>query len=398
MNSEQVLPAGHRQRLRDRLVQQAGALSEHDQVELLLAYAIPRQDVSPLAGVLLRRFGSIAGLLAASYEELLAAPGIGPYSAGLIRLVDVLRQSAGEPLAQGEGRPGLRPQPAPDQPAHPLPEAHAWGPLFADEAEQPDPPPRTFTNDLIQTALSYLPQALEYSDVSAYRAYLLASLPYNSLNSRRRYASSLLARYFPAGTLHTPLMQLLSHAPDEATFKAALLYETTRAEPALQLVTEQVIWPALASGFLTREQFKERVLALFPDAGPATIQRMVLSLLNTYTQLDITDVREGVLRLQQRAGTPDAFVYVLAAEFPEPGMYGFEKLEAGPARLWMLWDRAWMRRQLYGLAHLDILAKVSEIDAFRQFSLPYSREELLRRYFSHPQRHELLLRESEPSL
>lgn len=398
--SEGHLKVGHRQRLRERLLEHPDTLSESEKVELLLAYAIPRQDVAPLAEALLARFGDIAGLLAAGYEELLGAPGVGPYSAGLIRLVGLLRQAApaeaaDPPLPAPTTAPTLHPI---EQQTLLLPVASDLGPLFEEQPSAGDPPIRTFTNDLIQAALTFLPQALGYDDVVSYRAHLLTALPYNSLNSRRRYASNLLARYFPAGTLETPLMRLLAYAPDDDTFKAALLYETTRVEPALQLVTEQIIWPALPTGFLTREQLKERVIALFPDAGPATIQRMVLSLINTYTGLGTMDAREGVLRLQQRTGTPDAFVYVLAAEFPESGMYSFERLEEGPARRWLLWDRAWMRRQLYGLASLDILSKVSEIDAFRQFSLPWDRAELLSRYFEHPHRHDLALRETETSL
>lgn len=64
--SELQPASGHRQRLRERLAQHPETLSEHEQVELLLAYAIPRQDVAPLAEALLARFGGIAGLLAAA--------------------------------------------------------------------------------------------------------------------------------------------------------------------------------------------------------------------------------------------------------------------------------------------------------------------------------------------
>lgn len=79
---------GHRERLRRRF-RQAGIEGMHDYeiLELLLTYAIPRRDVKPLAKELLRRFGSLSGVLDASFEELEAVPELGPASATLIRLV-----------------------------------------------------------------------------------------------------------------------------------------------------------------------------------------------------------------------------------------------------------------------------------------------------------------------
>lgn len=82
---------GHRERLRERF-QKAGAEGMHDYelLELLLTYAIPQKDVKPLAKDLIKRFGSLSGVLDASQKELEAVPGLGPVSATLIRLVKEL--------------------------------------------------------------------------------------------------------------------------------------------------------------------------------------------------------------------------------------------------------------------------------------------------------------------
>jgi DNA repair protein RadC len=74
-------------------------------------------------------------------------------------------------------------------------------------------------------------------------------------------------------------------------------------------------------------------------------------------------------------------------------MYPFEALEKGAMRRWLLWDREWIRRQLYNLRDLGVLSKVSEIDAMRQFTLRFGQREALRRYFEHPDREALALRE-----
>lgn len=82
---------GHRRRLRDKFLK-AGAASLHDYelVELLLTYAVPRRDVKPAAKALLKRFGSLQGLLDADPSQAAKVPGVGPAGAVLVKLVKEL--------------------------------------------------------------------------------------------------------------------------------------------------------------------------------------------------------------------------------------------------------------------------------------------------------------------
>jgi DNA repair protein RadC len=69
---------GHRQRLRERLLEAgAASLPDYELLEFLLFAAIPRGDAKPLAKELLQRFGGFAEVLNAEKEALLAVPGIG---------------------------------------------------------------------------------------------------------------------------------------------------------------------------------------------------------------------------------------------------------------------------------------------------------------------------------
>lgn len=79
---------GHRQRLKARAAAHGFAsLASHEQVELLLCYAIPQGNVNPLAHTLINRFGSLAGICTASRQELLEIDGIGEHTATLLALV-----------------------------------------------------------------------------------------------------------------------------------------------------------------------------------------------------------------------------------------------------------------------------------------------------------------------
>ena len=82
------LVKGHRKRLRDRFraVGRRG-LSDHEMLELLLTYAVPRKDTKPLAKDLLRAFGSFSAVLDLPVERIEAVAGIGPDSSTLVSLV-----------------------------------------------------------------------------------------------------------------------------------------------------------------------------------------------------------------------------------------------------------------------------------------------------------------------
>lgn len=79
--------AGHRSRLRARLLENGGdALHDYELIEYLLALAIPRRDTKPLAKALLREFGGIGALLAADAEALLRVDGVGETAAAALKI------------------------------------------------------------------------------------------------------------------------------------------------------------------------------------------------------------------------------------------------------------------------------------------------------------------------
>ena len=75
----------HRARLRETF-RKAGVdgMPDHNLLELLLFYSIPRKDTNELAHRLILTFGSLNRVFDASYEELLSVDGMGESSALLI--------------------------------------------------------------------------------------------------------------------------------------------------------------------------------------------------------------------------------------------------------------------------------------------------------------------------
>lgn len=84
---------GHRERLKKRFVEDGlDSFSEHEVLELLLYYAIPRKDVNELAHRLIDRFGRLDVVFDAQLEALLEVEGVGLNTALLIKLMPQLNR------------------------------------------------------------------------------------------------------------------------------------------------------------------------------------------------------------------------------------------------------------------------------------------------------------------
>ena len=79
---------GHREKMRQRFMTGGlDAFADHEILELLLYYAIPRRDTNPIAHALMERYGSLPAVLAAPMEDLKRTEGIGESAAVLLHLV-----------------------------------------------------------------------------------------------------------------------------------------------------------------------------------------------------------------------------------------------------------------------------------------------------------------------
>ena len=95
--------SGHRERRRRQFREHGiDAFADHEVLELLLYYAIPRRDTNPVAHALMDRFGSLHAVLSAPAEELERVEGMGPGAATLLKLVPQVYRRARMSMAAGE--------------------------------------------------------------------------------------------------------------------------------------------------------------------------------------------------------------------------------------------------------------------------------------------------------
>ncbi|MBQ7334911.1 MAG: RadC family protein [Clostridia bacterium] len=94
----------HRNRLRERCNSfGVESLADHEYLELLLYYSIPRTDTNPIAHALIEHFGSLQNVFEASRDELMQVEGVGEGSALLLSsLIEGYRRYARDSRVHAE--------------------------------------------------------------------------------------------------------------------------------------------------------------------------------------------------------------------------------------------------------------------------------------------------------
>lgn len=97
------LNLGHRARLKTRFINAPRrALPDYEVLELILFYAIARKDTKPLAKLLLKKFGSLAGIVFADDSALKTIPGVGDGVIFFIKLLSDFFSRICVPQQKGE--------------------------------------------------------------------------------------------------------------------------------------------------------------------------------------------------------------------------------------------------------------------------------------------------------
>lgn len=242
-------------------------------------------------------------------------------------------------------------------------------------ARFPEPTIRLYDKDLAEQALAVLPQASRFSDVDTFREHLATTLPFNAASTRRRAANYLTGRYFPCGIIHEDLARFAFASAGRSCLGDVLFYLTCRVEKIVAMVAEEVVGPALADGGVVRSRITDYVRDRVPFWSPNSVKDVGAAIVRTYERLGVGSPTRTRLNVSTRQGALPAFAYVLHLEFPEPGMYAFDRLLQGPMRRWLLWDPQWIVRQLYACGETGLLAKISEIDGARQFTTKFNLEQ-----------------------
>lgn len=260
MDAEGKGKTGHRERLRERfLLGEASSRTDETLLELLLTFCIPRRDGQPLVKALLVRFDSLDKVLAADQPALCSVEGVESHVSTLLKLVDYICQARNPPLpASGlQEHPGPVAAPTPQAPRRPEPERMESIPLAQSEMPlnlpgQPELPlarrapavreRKTLQDVLLAEGLMALKLAHEVKSPEELQDILVKRLGQNSMETRRRYAQSVVRWFFPDG-LNGLLPRVWRAYEDDAIALDLLRWSYLNQEPIMGRCVAEALFP-----------------------------------------------------------------------------------------------------------------------------------------------------------
>lgn len=274
MNTDGKSKPGHRGRLRERFLQ-GDASSRTDAVllELLLTYGIPRRDVQPLADALLARFGGLEKVLAADPSALHSVEGVESNVSTLLKLVDYVCQTSTRASDGLLEQAGSGAAPALAATSRPKPGSVSIVPLSQSEmplnlpgqAERPlaqknpiNRERKTIQDVLIPEGMLAVKLAHEAKSEEEFSDILSKRLGQNSMETRRRYAQSIMKWFFPDG-LKGLLPRVWETYEDEGMSGDLLRWSYLSQEPIMGRCVAEALFPC-ENGLMMPATYFDRFL------------------------------------------------------------------------------------------------------------------------------------------
>ena len=373
-----------RQKLREGFIAgEPDAFTDEALLEILLNYAILRGDLQPIAHRLLQEFGDLDSVLASDFDALCKFKGIKSYTATLLKLANHLRDpqrleaSSAKAIAKTAQQKLIGHEPAEDLKAKPIRPKGELSP----KKKPIRPRSELFTNSVLKEAIEILPKLPETDDFDAIRDFIKEKLPFSSQNTRERYVPYIVNRLFPDNKADTALRSFAKHYPRTQELSDACFYRFCKAEPIMSTICNDLLIPAIGYGRLDRSVIREYLTSRYPSSK--VIGLSAKAIIDSLVAGGVVKSDRKSISFSYRQPSTTSLAFVIHSEFPEPGMYEISKIEQNPAIRVMLWNPDQVLKGLYELRNVGLIAKISEIDSFRQFTTSFTLDELVERLKSH---------------
>ncbi len=371
---------GIRQKLRDDFVSgKPDALTEEALLELLLSYALARGNPGPLAHKLIIEFGGLDNVLSSDFDTLCRVNGVKSYTATLLKLAGYLRYNG---VAKDQQKGASR---KPQQNLIELQQLSDQKPVLPPQKEKPlckttiaRRKSDLFTNSVLKEAIEILPRLPDTEDLGKIRAFLKENLPFSGQNTRDRYVPYIVNRLFPDGKADQALRSFARIYPGSQELRDACFYRFCKAEPLMFGISSDLLIPAIGYGRLDRSKIREYLASRYPSAK--VINLSAKAIISTLVAGGVARSDRKKIYFGYRDPSMASLAFVIHSEFPQPGMYEISDVENSLAMRAMLWNPDKLLPGIYELRNQGILAKVSEIDRFRQFTTKFTIEELVEYY------------------
>lgn len=376
------IETGLSQKLREDFIsEKTSAFTEEALLELLLSYALNRGKLQPMARRLIQEFGGLDNVLSSDFDALCRVKGVKSYTATLLKLAGYLRANGIAKDLQSEAV--RKPQQRLIE-FEPLVDRKPFDQELISPLQKEKPPRKTniakprselFTNSVLKEAIEILPRLPDTEDIGIIRVFLKENLPFSGQNTRDRYVPYIVNRLFPDGKADQALRSFARIYPGSQVLRDACFYRFCKAEPLMLSVHNDLLMPAIGYGRLDRSKIRDYLADRYPSAK--VINLSAKAIVNSLVAGGLAQSDRNKISFGYRDPLMSSLAFVIHSEYPVPGMHEVSSLEQSQAMSVMLWNPDKLLQGLYELRNQGILAKVSEIDRFRQFTTKFTLEELV---------------------
>jgi len=112
-----------------------------------------------------------------------------------------------------------------------------------------------------------------FESFESFKRYLIENLPQNSLKTKRRYASYILARFFPNQSLEQLPVMVWKSYHDENILLGIMRFEFLRREKLIALFIEKKLSGFGPGSLIPKEAFLEYLTEIFGEIRPKVLSR-----------------------------------------------------------------------------------------------------------------------------
>jgi hypothetical protein len=223
-----------------------------------------------------------------------------------------------------------------------------------------------FNNPLIEETLKHLPAAVAHPSTTEFRAYLTEHLHYSGKSTRERFAQYIAQRFSTNGLVNLDLARAIATFGSGRVGREILCFEMLRAVPLFQESSSLWLAEQPPEG-APRQKLLE---FLEPRLQGRSTDKVAQALAQAWRELGKMRSPKPALYVPVWAEPPvEAFLYALAALFPERAMVRVDAFSGLPTLRAMLWPRACLEPLLQEAHRLGHVSKISELDQYHQFTL-----------------------------
>jgi hypothetical protein len=236
--------------------------------------------------------------------------------------------------------------------------------------------PSTLQDFPYAAGLQAIKESLDFTDFNAFYRHLVESLPQNSPQTRRRYASLVVRWFFPDRQLDSLLPRVWRAYRDDRLLHELTRVTTLEMEPVIARFVADVILPLYPGQTFQTTMARDYVVATYGVYKKNSFKR----LLNTISHLGFLGRYDGQWVVTAIPRPADALLILLHARLaPTPRIVRLADLLAAPFWRYLGFRQAdEVRAVLHDAQTAGLIARYSVVDQLEQITTRYTLEDYLR--------------------